>query len=610
MIYAVIDGQPYRINDEDSNRVGYGGEADVYWFNPTREFIARHGSNRYVVKIFRAARTDAQRRAQRERQTKLGSFPSGLPGNVIAPISLVSDSSDQIIGYVMVYVPDGTPLIQFKSAQYHKDHSITIGKILKVLTNLHDLVTAVHRCGIVIGDFNDKNVLVGPNFEVYLLDADSLQYGNWECPAFTPKFVDPKIVVADPANANQLKKVGEHSTLTDWYAFTVMVFQLLVRIHPYTDGFYAPDANEGVVQGVKRIHRRLSVFHPRVTLPDMATPFDRLPSGFLHCFELVFEEEKRGSFPRELLETSPPQPTTVRSQQQQPTSNLSQRYLVVDLQGQRTVYAYHESGAYRREDGRIIYPAPAHDSRLTAILAGNRTVLASRTSFAVFNGGRNSGQVQTQERFGKTTVTANSQHVYWLRHHELVRDDSLGRVITIGSVSANSTSVWVGERFGLALEDNGVLTRILTFTDQPGFSISTLPPKFGSLVDAQCVISDELAWLTLSISDGGQVVNQCYVFDSRAQLRATAEAYRGDNTWLGSMTNVAHATGSKLLAPVPGIGIARIGIAGQRAQQEITYPGTSMLVPDKGATVGLCYSHHQGVLHFSNSRITQITTTL
>ena len=59
MITAVIDGQTYRIDDEDRNLlVGNGGEADVYRFTPTSEFLTRYGSGRYVVKIFRPATTE------------------------------------------------------------------------------------------------------------------------------------------------------------------------------------------------------------------------------------------------------------------------------------------------------------------------------------------------------------------------------------------------------------------------------------------------------------------------------------------------------------------------------------------------------------------------
>jgi serine/threonine protein kinase len=630
VITAVIDGHAYPINDQDSSLlVGTGGEADVYRFTPNAEFIRRHGNRRYVLKLFRKATTEVLRRAARERQMKLVEFPSGLPGNVITPLVLAFDCNDQVIGYVMAFVPDGTPLIKYGSAKFRRDHLISVERILRIMANLHDLVNAVHAHGIVIGDFNDKNVLVLPNDEVCLLDADSFQFGRWECPTFVPGFVDPQIIGPGKV-ANTIIKTDKHSALTDWYAYAVMLFQLLVGVNPYTGGFYNPPQEEAPIKGAKRIHNRISVFHPRVTLPNSAVPFDRLPPGILDCFRLIFEQEQRGVIPRELLTraqptqpkptvpqpaATPPQPPPPRATPVQPRPRTHSPFtaiLGVSLQGGQPRYVYHDRGAYRREGGRVVLALPNHDARLSPFPAGDRTVVASSTekSFAIFTDDRRStGAVKTQVQFGRVTVAANDRHVYWLRGSELVRD-GYGGTVVIGNIAPNLTSVWVGERFGIALEQAGVLTRILTFgAERSGLHSITLPPDFGSVIDAQCVVGDKLAWLTLSIENGGRVVNRCYVFDALAQLHATAEANQGDGSWLGSMTPAAHATVAKLITPVPQVGIVRVGIAGQRAKQEIVYPNSSALVPDKDATVGLTYNA-QGVLHYSKTSIDPIATTL
>jgi H/ACA ribonucleoprotein complex subunit 3 len=633
VITAVIDGQPYRFDEEDKRLlVGSGGEADVFRFFANADFTRRYGSGLCVLKIFRKAQNDAQRRAARERQAKLQAFPRGLPRNVVAPITLAYDESGQVIGYVMAFVPDGTPLIEYKKAKFCRDHGVTPEVILRIMTNLHDLVTALHALGITIGDFNDKNVLVTPSHEVYVLDADSFQYGRWECPAFVPTFVDPKIVrLRDDRPV--FRKIGQHEPTTDWYAFTVMLFQLLIRVHPYTGGFYTAAPGEGPVRDLKRIELRLGAFHPKVKLPSIATPFESVPDGIVQCFRLVFEKEMRGVFPKQLLQTTrqgpprstpaaptahpvpPPRPQAppLPPRRPQATSNPAMRLLSVSLQGGQPRYVYHESGSYRREGGRVVCSAPTHDARLSAFPAGDRTVLASlpSSSFAIFDGaGRNSGMVQTQTQFDRVTVAANGQHVYWIRGSELVRDDRRGGAVPIGKVAANSTSVWVGERFGVALVQAGVLTKVLTFNASgAGFHDLTLPPNFGTVIDASCVVGDDLAWLVLSTQLSGRVVNQCFVLNSQAQLQATAEATKDDGTWLGSMTSAAHATGNKLLVPVPRVGIVRVGITGQQARPEITYPGTSALVPNKDATVGLTYSS-AGVLHYSTNSTTPAATSL
>ena len=633
MITAVVDGQAYTIHDEDPTMlVGIGGEADVFRFIPSAEFVRRYGNHQFVLKLFRKATAEAkhssnpaaaraQLRADDNRQLKLKEFPKGLPDQVIAPIALAYDGVSRVIGYVMVHVTNATPLIEYKTAKFRRENSITLERILRIMANLYKVVAAVHACGVVIGDFNDKNVLVLPDDTVYLLDADSFQFGRWECTTFVNGFVDPQIVEPREGSPKAFKKIGSHTRLTDLYALMVMLFQLTVRVHPYTDGFCAGVNGEGQVPEVQRIHQRLSVFHDRVSLPDIATPFDRLPADIVDCFRQVFVEGKRGVLPPQILNgTTPPAqsapssstskspPSQTRQAAASTTHRPARTLLAVSLQGGQPRYVTYHEGAYRREGGQAFWSTP-YDSRLTAIPAGHRTVMASDKTFVIFDGARHSDTVDTQAVFGRTTVAANSRHIYWLRESELVRDDTYGGTVSIGKVAANSTSIWVGERFGIALLRAGIFKKILVFTEYGGFRTLTLPTDFGSIVDVQCAIGDQLAWLTLSTSSGGRTVNQCYVVDAAAQLRATATATPGDNTWLGSFNSAAHATGDKLLIPVPRIGVVRVGIAAERARQELVYPGTSALVPDEQSTVGLTYSH-QGIQHFGFNSISQIAMSL
>jgi hypothetical protein len=210
--------------------------------------------------------------------------------------------------------------------------------------------------------------------------------------------------------------------------------------------------------------------------------------------------------------------------------------------------------------------------------------MASDKMFVIFDDAHHSGTVETQMAFGRTTVAANARHVYWLRGSELVRDDGRGGAFSIGRIAANSTSVWVGEQFGVALVQAGVLNRILTFTERGGFRTMSLPPGLGSVTDAFCVVGGDRAWLILSTQSGGLKLNRCFVIDADAQLWATAVATQGDGTWLGNITPAAHATGRKLLVSVPGSGIARVGIAGRYAKQELVYPDSSRLVQHYGTT--------------------------
>jgi hypothetical protein len=626
VIDAVIDGRTYRFDEDDV--FDHGGEADVYRFYPDPEFTRRHGNAAYVIKIFRED-TEVQRRAARERQTKLRSFPQGLPANVVTPTALAYDlGRTKVIGYVMAFVPDATKLIEFKTRDYRVKHRVTTAQICRILVNLYDLVVAIHARGIVIGDFNDKNVLVGPNFEVYLIDADSLQYGSWECPAFVAGFVDPLICArpdpTHPKSFTALRKVHPHSTRTDWYAFSVIVFQLFMFAHPYMSGLHHPAKGEGPRRkGVQRIHRRLSVFHPRVGAQQSMTPLENLPDPLSTYFFNTFVRDVRGSFPRELL--SPNLWTicgscrTLHGRVKCPSCGapgvanattqsrrLNGRILAVAPAGDKTRCVYHEGGAYRREGGIELWRR-AHDDRLSALVAGDRTVFASGSSFVLFNGHRPPERRSTQCVYGKTTVAANSRHVYWIHGSELVRDDGHSGPTTIGTIARNTTSIWTGERFGLALAQGGVLSKVLTFSasGQGMLGSYSLPLEFGTVIDAQCVINDDLAWLKVtSRTRKGTIVHRCYVFDAYGRLLARTVGRQGELAWLDQFNSSALALRSKLIVPVRRAGMVQIGIKGNELRQEMVHHGTEPLTQE--ATVGL-YAHNGGILHASTTSITPIT---
>jgi hypothetical protein len=178
-------------------------------------------------------------------------------------------------------------------------------------------------------------------------------------------------------------------------------------------------------------------------------------------------------------------------------------------------------------------------------------------------------------------------------------------------VTPHLTSVWVGERFGLAMVQAGFLTRILTFdAEQPGtMRTCHLPPETGTVVDATCVISDSFAWLRItSRARNGTVTHRCYVLDPSAQLRATAEAQQGTGTWLDSFTSSALPVNDKLLVPLARTGIARIGLRNGSLQSEGAYRAAASHINDARATVGIGLTQ-EGLFHVGRKAIQKITTT-
>jgi DNA-binding helix-hairpin-helix protein with protein kinase domain len=104
--------------------------------------------------------------------------------------------------------------------------------LLRVATNLASATHALHDAGYVIGDFNERNVLVRNNALVTLVDCDSMQVPGpsgtaFLCEVFRPEFTAPELLHAD---LSQQMRTPE----SDRFALAVHIYQLLMEgRHPF-----------------------------------------------------------------------------------------------------------------------------------------------------------------------------------------------------------------------------------------------------------------------------------------------------------------------------------------------------------------------------------------
>lgn len=289
-----------KVNLKPQQSIGKGGEAEVF----------RWGTDR-AIKLFKPPThpdygglpQEQQAAAQRLsiHQKKLRQFPRDLPDTVVKPEDLVTDRSGQkILGYAMPLVKKGTVLLRYSDRLFRQ--RIASQTVVTIFENLHQTVEQLHQKQVIIGDFNDLNILVkgggNPSQSIpYLIDADSFQFSHFTCGMFTARFVDP--LLCDPLGKQPLLQ-QPHNALSDWYAFTVMLVQCLLFVDPY-GGIYRPKDPTQQIPATARSLHRITIFHPEVRYPKPALPYDRLPDDLLHHFHQVFHQDWRGIFPRLLL---------------------------------------------------------------------------------------------------------------------------------------------------------------------------------------------------------------------------------------------------------------------------------------------------------------------
>jgi DNA-binding helix-hairpin-helix protein with protein kinase domain len=279
--------------------LGHGGEADVYDLGDRA--LKLYKSPKHPDVAGDPAREAAAAARLATAEERLTAFPRNLPARVAVPRALVRTSKrGPVAGYVMDKVP-GRPLYELGEPRVRRGGAIDLDALVGALRDLHATVGALHAAGVVIGDFNDGNVLVDLSSgasRAALIDADSFAWGAWPCAMFTERFVDPRLCdAAAPAPA----LVRPHDARSDWFAYAVMLFRTLCWVGPF-GGVYQPADPARRVLAAARPLRGPSVLQPDVVYPRSAAPLAALSDELLDHFTAVFDRGARGVFPPALLD--------------------------------------------------------------------------------------------------------------------------------------------------------------------------------------------------------------------------------------------------------------------------------------------------------------------
>ena len=502
-----VAGRDHRL--QPSKLVGQGGEAEVF-------SLGRHR----VVKIFKS--TDhpdfagdpsliaAAKARIEEHQTKLDDFPTGLPAAVVAPLELARDASGRIVGYTMKRIAKAEPLYALASSRSRRDRGLRLHT--EVLLALYDAVAGLHARGVVIGDFNDLNVLVA-GATPHLIDADSYQFGRYACPVYSERFFDPRLLSRSGAAL-------DYSAESDWFAFAAIACQTLLSVPPY-GGIHLPPGSRGRVPQSQRATQRLSIFNANVRLPRPALPPAVLPEPLRAYFRDVFAANERAPMAREQL------------------AELDwSKCTRCGLEHARRACPHCAPGAVS-----VAQRVPARAAAIT-----------DPTRIAALRGClRPSGD-------------------FWIDGSRLLRRGSLGPV-HVGNVLAGATRFWVGDSLGLGFYSAGRL-RVGFLFDRFRRGVNDqveLEPVRGTLAAANCALSDTRAWLSISEARGPTLATHLTAVASDGRRLARADVSSCE--WASGLPG-ACAVGDVLLVPTDS-GVIRLECRGGAFVVAKTFAGTA-----------------------------------
>ena len=608
-MYIYIAGKSHHLTATDA--IGKGGEADVFKIAGGR-----------VVKIYKQpdhpdlVGLDHEQQAAKnrliEQQQKLPAFPKNLPTNrVVVPMELATDKSGQIIGFTMPFLKGTEVLFKYAERNF-RQKGIDSTLVTKIFQDLHTTLGAVHKAGVVIGDFNDLNILV-EDTKAYIIDADSFQFGKYHCKVFTARFVDP--LLCDPG-LGSLMLMKPHNSLSDWYAYNIMLMQCLLFVGPY-GGVYKPaNPKKRMTHDARPLHR-VTVFDPEVKYPKPAIKYDVLPDELLEHFHQVFLKDKRIPFPAKLLEMhwtqcscgmeyarsscpvcSTPAPGEVKEtivvRGRVTCTRIfklpkTARILYATMQNGSLKWLYHENGTFKRENGATVTKGDV-DPHMRFRIHDDATLIAKDGQVLTFKGNQPVSKLMVDSYRQIPIFDANAKYRYWIDGGKLQRDDPLG-IEQIGDVLPGQTLMWVGTDFGFGFYRAGNLCQIFTFpANHKGINDSIKTPVIrGQLFDSTCLFGKDLAWFFISTQDAGLTKNQCHVIRSNGKVEASAEAIQGDGSWLGNLRGKT-AAGNYLFSATDD-GIVRLEI--DKGQIAVTkeFPDTEPFVD----THSRLYSAREGL---------------
>ncbi len=591
-----VAGKRFRL--DPTQAVGKGGEADVYRIAPDRALKLWKGPDHPDL-----AGLDLEQEAARRRLdvygAKLGAFPTSLPARVVLPEEPATDKSGRrVLGYTMRFIDHAEMLVRYADRGFRAG-GIDTDQVRAALLDLHATVAGLHAARVVIGDFNDLNVLVR-GAEAWVIDADSFQFGAYPCTVFSTRFVDP--ILCDPHAASPMLQ-RPHNPESDWYAFTVMLMQCLLFVGPY-GGIHRPADPARRVPHDARPLRRITVFDSEVRWPKPALPAAVLPDDLLHHLQEVFVRDRRGEFPRRLLEnlrwtrcaacgaehgraTCPqcacavlvaavPAATVRGTVVASECFRTRGRILCAAWQEGKLRWLSHDGEAFLREDGRAVLRGPL-DPHMRFRLRGEETLLARGRQLVRLNPGREPERLSVDLCGSAPAFDAAPRAAYWIDQGRLLRDGAFGPEL-VGETLAGQTLFWAGAKLGFGFyRAAGLRVGFVFRPDRAGLDDSVaLPPLRGTLVAADCALDDERAWFFAATEEGGRTVVRALVVRADGSVEASAEAEEGAEPWLSARPGKL-ASGGALFVPLDE-GIVRIEARGGRLVRTRDFPDTEPFV--------------------------------
>lgn len=229
-----------------------------------------HEYNNQIIKIYKS---NVNKYEKLEKLKRL--MNKNLPNYIVKPLDIVYDSRKQFLGYSMNKV-EGEEFRRLSNKKFLRINNISTKDIIKLLVDIKNTLGILHKQNIYIGDLNDCNILFNKNLNLFFIDVDSWTIDEFKCPVCMDSFKDPLLVENNFSNS------------TDEYAFSILAFKTLTKLHPF-GGTMNPDI--GIIE---RMERGISVIdNDNVVIPKTIKKWSYISPKLIEEMKEIFNTSKR-----------------------------------------------------------------------------------------------------------------------------------------------------------------------------------------------------------------------------------------------------------------------------------------------------------------------------
>jgi len=270
-------GKPINVD----SKIGAGGEGAVFGIKDRPDC---------VVKIYHKMPSEQQ-------ISKLRAMSETASEKLLSlstwPLSLVRSDAGDVLGFIMPRLkPNYKEVLQLFSPANRKktfpeaDYSF----IVHTAMNIAAAFGAVHAAGHVIGDVNQKNILVNGNALSMMVDCDSFQITNpqgriFPCAVGVAEFTPPELQHKD---LKEELRTFNH----DNFGLAVLIFHLLfMGRHPFAGKYLGtgdPPDLEQAIGSYLFAYRRQSAHQRYYVPPPLSVPVSIFPDSIMNLFETAF----------------------------------------------------------------------------------------------------------------------------------------------------------------------------------------------------------------------------------------------------------------------------------------------------------------------------------